>query len=119
MLIVGAGAPGSFKKPQYQIVAYSLNAPAGGAKTQTPPKNAGTGASANAGSSASVRGTAVQVKGGEFFFRLSTKSIAKPGKLTFVFKNIGHNQFDWSWERSLDGGRTWEVLWPIHYKRKG
>ena len=36
-----------------------------------------------------------------------------------VFKNIGRNQFDWSWERSLDGGRTWEVLWPIHYKRKG
>ena len=32
----------------------------------------------------------VQVKGGEFFFRLSTKSIAKPGKVTFVFKNVGH-----------------------------
>src|SRR5438309_2139517 len=36
-----------------------------------------------------------------------------------VFKNIGRNEFDWSWERSLDGGKTWEVLWPIHYKRKG
>ena len=34
--------------------------------------------------------TTIQVKGGEFFFRLSTKSIAKPGKVTFVFKNIGH-----------------------------
>lgn len=32
----------------------------------------------------------VQVKGGEFFFRLSTKSVGKPGKVTFVFKNIGH-----------------------------
>jgi len=29
--------------------------------------------------------TAVQVKGGEFFFRLSTKSAAKPAKVTFVF----------------------------------
>jgi uncharacterized cupredoxin-like copper-binding protein len=34
--------------------------------------------------------TTVQVKGGEFFFKLSTKSIAKPGKVTFVFKNVGH-----------------------------
>ena len=33
--------------------------------------------------------TTVQVKGGEFFFRLSTKSIAKPTKVTFVFMNIG------------------------------
>ena len=36
----------------------------------------------------------VQVKGGEFFFRLSTKSLSKPGKVTFVFKNIGHVQHD-------------------------
>jgi len=35
-----------------------------------------------------------------------------------VFKNITANQLDWSWERSLDGGKTWQVMWPIHYKRK-
>jgi hypothetical protein len=35
-----------------------------------------------------------------------------------VFKNITANEFDWSWERSEDGGKTWQVLWPIHYKRK-
>jgi uncharacterized cupredoxin-like copper-binding protein len=40
--------------------------------------------------------TTVQVKGGEFFFRLSTKSVAKPGKVTFVFKNIGHVLHDFS-----------------------
>ena len=34
--------------------------------------------------------TTVQVKGGEFFFRLSTKSVSKPGAVTFVFKNTGH-----------------------------
>ena len=38
--------------------------------------------------------TTVQVKGGEFFFRLSEKSIARPGKVTFVFKNIGHVAHD-------------------------
>ena len=35
-----------------------------------------------------------------------------------VFKNISGNEFDWSWEASKDGGKTWEVQWPIHYKRK-
>jgi hypothetical protein len=35
-----------------------------------------------------------------------------------VFKNITAQELDWSWERSLDGGKTWQVVWPIHYKRK-
>jgi hypothetical protein len=35
-----------------------------------------------------------------------------------VFKNIGPNELDWSWEASRDGGKTWQVQWPIHYKRK-
>lgn len=35
-----------------------------------------------------------------------------------VFKNITPSEFDWSWERSLDGGKTWQVMWPIHYKRR-
>jgi Protein of unknown function (DUF1579) len=35
-----------------------------------------------------------------------------------VFKNIAHDEFDWSWEGSKDGGKTWTVLWPIHYKRR-
>ena len=35
-----------------------------------------------------------------------------------VFKNITPNELDWSWESSLDGGKTWQVVWPIHYKRK-
>lgn len=36
-----------------------------------------------------------------------------------VWKNITANELDWSWEASRDGGRTWQVQWPIHYKRKG
>ena len=35
-----------------------------------------------------------------------------------VFKNIDANELDWSWEASRDGGKTWQVQWPIHYKRK-
>ena len=51
--------------------------------------------------SASTAST-VQVKGGEFFFKLSTKSIAKPGKVTFVFKNVGHVSHDFK----INGKRT-------------
>ena len=35
-----------------------------------------------------------------------------------VWKNITPNEFDWSWEASQDGGNTWQVNWPIHYKRR-
>jgi hypothetical protein len=35
-----------------------------------------------------------------------------------VWKNIQPDQLDWSWEASKDGGKTWTVQWPIHYKRK-
>jgi Protein of unknown function (DUF1579) len=35
-----------------------------------------------------------------------------------VFKNISPNEFDWTWENSKDGGKTWTGQWPIHYKRK-
>jgi len=35
-----------------------------------------------------------------------------------VWKNISANEMDWSWEASRDGGKTWQVNWPIHYKRR-
>ena len=35
-----------------------------------------------------------------------------------VWKNITPNELDWSWEASSDGGKTWQVNWPIHYKRR-
>ncbi len=43
-----------------------------------------------------------------------TKSLQR-----MVWKNITPNEFDWSWEASTDGGKTWRVQWPIHYKRRG
>jgi uncharacterized cupredoxin-like copper-binding protein len=42
----------------------------------------------------SASATTIHVKGGEFFLRLSIKSINRPGKVTFVFKNIGHVRHD-------------------------
>ena len=45
-------------------------------------------------------------------------SDGKPVKLRMVFKNIRRDSLDWSWEKSADGGKTWQVQWPIHYVRK-
>ena len=53
-------------------------------------------ASAHADRPTAATATTVQVKGGEFFFKLSTKSVAKPAKITFVFKNAGHVLHDFS-----------------------
>jgi hypothetical protein len=49
------------------------------------------------------------------------KAVTRKGKSMLqrmVWKNITPDAFDWSWERSIDGGKSWDVLWPIHYVRK-
>jgi hypothetical protein len=47
-----------------------------------------------------------------------TRPDGTKGMQRMVFKNIAPNEFDWSWEGSKDGGKTWHVVWPIHYKRR-
>jgi hypothetical protein len=52
---------------------------------------------------------------------LQREAVAKNGTKILqrmVWKNITQNELDWSWEASQDGGKTWQVKWPIHYKRK-
>jgi len=65
--------------------------------------------------------TTIQVKGGEFFFRLSTKSVAKPGKVTFVFKNIGHVGHDFKINRRvtpvIGPGKTAKLV--VSFSKKG
>jgi len=64
-------------------------------------------ASARAGGETSATATTIQVKGGEFYFKLSSKSIARPGKVTFVFKNVGHVRHDFN-----IAGRTTSRIQP-------
>jgi hypothetical protein len=51
---------------------------------------------------------------------LSREAIVKGEacKQRMVWFNIQAEQFDWNWERSDDNGKTWRVLWEIHYTRK-
>jgi hypothetical protein len=34
-----------------------------------------------------------------------------------VWHNITENSLDWNWEKSSDGGQSWETAWQIHYHR--
>jgi uncharacterized cupredoxin-like copper-binding protein len=70
---------------------------------------------------AAATATTVEVKGGEFFFGLSAKSAAKPGKVTFFFKNIGHVLHDFK----INGKKT-PLIQPgktakldVSFKKKG
>ena len=80
---------------------------------------------AQLGSAGTERTTVVApkigVQGGEFFFRLKQKSIAKPGKVTFAFKNVGHVAHDFR-----INGKTTPLLQPgkattlaVSFKKKG
>jgi hypothetical protein len=34
-----------------------------------------------------------------------------------VFTNIQPDSFDWNWESSTDGGKTWKLKWHLRYTR--
>jgi uncharacterized cupredoxin-like copper-binding protein len=78
-------------------------------------------ASAHDDRSTAATATTVQVKGGEFFFRLSTKSAAKPGVVTFVFKNVGHVLHDFKINGKKTAltqpGKTAKLV--VTFKKKG
>jgi nitrite reductase (NO-forming) len=59
-------------------------------------------ASARTQPQASASATTVSVTGKEFSFKLSAKSIARPGKVTFSFKNAGHMLHDFK----INGKKT-------------
>src|SRR4029077_15062669 len=71
--------------------------------------------------SAHTNTTVVQVKGGEFFFKLSTTTVTKPGKVTFVFKNVGHlvHDFKIAGKKTplIQPGTTTRLV--VTFKRKG
>jgi hypothetical protein len=39
-------------------------------------------------------------------------------KQRMVWYDIRENQLEWNWERSDDNGKSWQVVWQIHYTRK-
>ena len=56
-------------------------------------------------------------KNGEMVLSRTAMVNGKEIQQRMVWKNIRPMELDWSWEKSDDGGRTWQVIWPIHYTR--
>ncbi len=52
---------------------------------------------------------------------LARDAVERPGnhQQRMVWYNISTESLEWNWERSEDGGQTWQVLWHIQYQRRG
>jgi uncharacterized cupredoxin-like copper-binding protein len=78
-------------------------------------------ASARTEPQAHASATTISVSGKEFSFKLSKKSIAKPGKVTFNFKNVGHVKHDFSITGKktpmISPGKTAKLA--VTFKKKG
>jgi hypothetical protein len=42
----------------------------------------------------------------------------RPGKRRETFSNVSDAGFDYRWDESYDGGKTWQVRWTVNYKRR-
>jgi plastocyanin len=78
------------------------------------------GVAATSGSRAEAA-TPVAVKGREFSFTLSTKSLPKPGTAVFTFKNVGHVLHDFKINGkktpAIQPGKTAKLV--VAFKKKG
>jgi uncharacterized cupredoxin-like copper-binding protein len=68
-----------------------------------------------------VNATTIHVSAGEFYFKLTAKSIARPGKVTFVVKNTGHVMHDFKIDAKktplIQPGKTATLV--VTFKKKG
>ena len=78
-------------------------------------------ASARTEPQAVASATTIQVSGKEYSFKLSAKSIARPGTVTFNFKNAGHLSHDFSINGKgtpmIKPGKTARIT--VSFKKKG
>ena len=58
------------------------------------------------------------VQGDEFILDTDDVIDGRPVRLRMVFYNIAREELDWRWERSDDDGRTWQLRWHLHYRRR-
>jgi uncharacterized cupredoxin-like copper-binding protein len=78
-------------------------------------------ASARTEPQAHASATTIQVSGKEFSFKLSSKSIARPGTVRFNFKNVGHVKHDFSINHKhtpmISPGKTASIT--VSFSKKG
>lgn len=54
---------------------------------------------------------------GTMELRTETQIDGRPAVLRMRWFNIHEEALDWAWERSDDGGTTWQALWEVAYSR--
>jgi hypothetical protein len=59
-----------------------------------------------------------EFKDGKMVLSREAEAAGKKFLQRMVWHNITRGAFDWNWERSEDGGKSWTALWEIHYFRK-
>jgi hypothetical protein len=60
-----------------------------------------------------------EFRDGKMILQREAKSRAGKAFLQrMVWQNIKPESLDWSWERSDNGGKNWQVMWAIHYVRQ-
>lgn len=69
------------------------------------------------------QGGYIDLQGGFKDGRMVLQTLPKPKAPAafnrMVFRDIAKDSFDWDWEASADGGKTWTLSWHLHYRRKG
>jgi hypothetical protein len=51
--------------------------------------------------------------------RISFQRDAGAVRQRMVWLDVTEDAFRWEWQRSRDGGETWQVVWPLDYRRTG
>ena len=59
-----------------------------------------------------------QWENGKMILSRSVKLKSKTIMQRMVWYNISHDKFNWNWEASKDGGKSWKINWQINYTRK-
>lgn len=52
-----------------------------------------------------------------FTFAVTELEDGREVEKRMVFSEVDRDAFAWRWERSVDDGTSWEVLWTIDYRR--
>ena len=59
---------------------------------------------------------AVEVDG-RIAFRRETTREGRPISQRMVWLDVQADRLRWEWQRSVDGGETWDLVWAIRYRR--
>jgi plastocyanin len=138
-LLVGAGTTGFHRNRKFELIAYSLprrthnhqgECPMGQLTVRSVAVLAAVAvaalsvvqfASARTEPQAQASATTIQVGAKEFSFKLSAKSIARPGNVTFAVKSNGHEAHDFSINgkqtKLLQPGKTAKLA--VSFKKAG